>query len=203
MRKGRRQKHWCWSLIMVSSLSLTVISPLWFILFGSWGEGKYIVSRYSKQHMIVLVILDTILPDIFGSVDTIEKDLWDTKPRRGKYTWNRCRGCNISAILLVIWRWFGRGGAVSPTSSMMGCERRLNGAAGPFHSGYFFGISIVMMSNMSDAQKVVANRSDGMPILIRGPTTWQRLMFVIIRSTLWCGLPQMRIPQSQKRSLAC
>ena len=91
--------------------------------------------------------------------------------------------------------------------SMMGCETCLNGAAGPFHRGYFSGISIVMVSNMSNAQKVAMNRSDDMPILVRGPTTWQRLMVVIIRSTSRCGSRRMRmiegtsgIPQSQAES---
>jgi len=51
-----------------------------------------------------------------------------------------------------------------------GCETHLNGAAAPFHRGYFFGISVGMASKMSCTQTVATNRSNGMPILIRGPT---------------------------------
>ena len=51
-----------------------------------------------------------------------------------------------------------------------GYKTRLNGAAGPFHRGHFSGISVGMVSKMSYTQKVSTNRSDGMPILARGPT---------------------------------
>ena len=36
------------------------------------------------------------------------------------------------------------------------------------------------------------NRSDGMTILVRGATTWQRPMVVIIQATSRCGLRWMR-----------
>ena len=53
---------------------------------------------------------------------------------------------------------------------MMGCETWLNGAAGQFHCGRYFGIRVDKVSKMSYTQKVATNRSDGMPILVSGPT---------------------------------
>ena len=52
----------------------------------------------------------------------------------------------------------------------MECKTHLNGAAELFHHGHFFGISVGVVSKLGYAQKVATNRSDGIPILARGPT---------------------------------
>ena len=100
----------CLSLLMVSSSSLTIISPSWIMLFGSWEQGRYIVSRSSNNTWLYwtystpsyLTSLNPLTPSRVASETP--------KQRWGKYmlmdaadaiSWMFC------GHIKVVWPWWG------------------------------------------------------------------------------------------------